>query len=481
MSGGGTDAGAGEAGVFSPAVVLVLSAVGIFAFAAFFVLSAYAPALRDGTGDGRANALSRSAVGYAALAELAGRTGTEVVLSRAEPFSDGPDTLSVLTPRTLGELAVDVPDDAHRTLVVLPKWRAGPLEDAPEWALLYGLLGRDEASLTVDGHLVAMRVHRRGDAYRYGRIYEAKAAPEGDGDGAPEDRDGDAGEDAGGADEAARQPYLVTRRTEAEDVALNPGGFDFGPALASGPLPAPPAIEDVESLQTVSGEHLTPLWTDGYGRAVLARVTVHPYDAEAGGYDYEAYVPSQTYVLADPDLVNTMGLASLGNARAAAGLLSELSGGRPVRLDLTAHGYARPRNLLTLMLEPPFLAASLGGLFAALLIGLHGSVRFGPPARERAGFALGKAALADNTATLLTASGKVGALGPRYARLARGRLARALGTARGDEAGLDARARRALGTDALAEATRAANEARDAGGVLSAARRLHAIRQGMDA
>ena len=56
-------------GAFSRAVVLALIVVGALSFAAFVVLSAYAPDLRSGS-DGRGHALSRSAVGYAALVAL---------------------------------------------------------------------------------------------------------------------------------------------------------------------------------------------------------------------------------------------------------------------------------------------------------------------------------------------------------------------------------------------------------------------------
>lgn len=468
---------------FRTLTVAVLIAVGVFAFAAFFVLSAYAPSLRNGDGDGRANGLSVSAVGYAALAELAEAAGTEVILSRAPPFTDGPDTLTLITPDGLGETGIEVPTPAHRTLLILPKWRTRADPDRPGWITLGPPRGATALEFDVDGHLIDLTVERRGD--REARSLRRPEAEEADDEvaEAPEEAPGveDAAEEDEGTGGSPIDPEtiieffgesVIARRTEPQDIALNPGAFDFGPL--PGPLPAPPEIERVASLQTVSGEHVEPVWTDEYGRIVLGRVTVHPWSED--GYDYEDYVPSETYVLADPDLLNTMGLSRFANAQAAAALIGELGGGRPVRFDLTEFGYARAKNLLTVALEPPFLAASLAGLSAALILALHATARFGPPQREAVGFALGKAALADNTATLLSASDKVGTLGPRYAGLVRRRIAAALGLAPND-ARLDERAARALGTDALPEATADANAAQGAGPVLRAARRLHTIKE----
>lgn len=474
-----------SARTFNPLVIGVMIAVGVFAFAAFFVLSAYAPSLRDGTGDGRANALSESAVGYAALADLLDRTGTDVILARSEPFSDGPETLTVLTPQRLGKTSLDVPSARHNTLIVMPKWQTRADPDRPGWIVLGPPNGATEFRFDVDGHLIDLAVMRRGDQPRITR-----AAPEADEEA---ENDTSPGDDADAdAEEASLEdrlddlpvgvdldfPVMVrTRTTEPQKIALNPPGFDFGPAL--GPLPAPAFVAAIASLQTVSGEHIEPVWTDEYGRIVLGRVTVHP--STGGRYDFDRYVPSRTYVLADPDFANTMGLSRAANARAARDLVAELSNGRPVRLDLTAFGYSRAQNLLTVALEPPFLAASLSALLTALLLAFHATARFGPPAREREGFALGKAALADNTATLLSAADKARTLGPRYAALTRRRIARAFGMGRVDAARLDERAQKAIGTDALARATRDADTAATTSDVLGVARRLYETRKGLDA
>ena len=479
-----------EPRTFSALAVGVLIAVGVFAFAAFFVLSAYAPALRGGEEDGRAHALSVSAVGYAALADLTEATGTDVILSRTPLFSDAAETLTVITPAGQGETGLEVPGPDTRVLIVAPKWYAAPDPERPSWVTLRGLRGGTAFDFAVAGHLIDLTLSRRGD--RTPRGSEADEGADTDGDVPDGDVPGDAvplGDDGVGLDAqdfaAVTRRRVGTRRTDPQDIALNPPAFDFGPDLS--PLPAPAEIERVVSLQTVSGEHVAPVWTDDYGRIVLGRITVHPayadgaraYDGSTDHYedgiDYDAYVPSEIYVLADPDLLNTMGLARLANARAAAGLMAGLSNGRPVRFDLTEFGYARPQNLLTVALEPPFLAATLAGLSAALILALHAGVRFGPPMREVGGFALGKAALADNTAALLTASDKVGTLGPRYAKLARGRMAAALGLARAD-ARLDERVRKALGGDDLAAATQAANAAQGAAPVTAAARTLHRIK-----
>lgn len=126
--------GDGAEGAFSGKLIAVVIAVGAFAFAAFFVLSAFAPDLRRGN-DGGAHALSRSAVGYAGLIKLLEAQGVPVEVARTKAARAGAGLL-VLTPA----LGAD-PDkvrDALRgqgppTLVILPKWIVEPHPMRPGW------------------------------------------------------------------------------------------------------------------------------------------------------------------------------------------------------------------------------------------------------------------------------------------------------------------------------------------------------------
>jgi hypothetical protein len=129
--------------VFSPRVILGW----IAAVAATFALSIYLMAF--GGGDTSRNAVgpsafSRSAIGYAGLAELIGRLGITVVKGRSGDAREiGPGKLLIVaepplaTAEEQGRFAFA---DADRVLVILPKWRgyrsqshAGWIEGATLW------------------------------------------------------------------------------------------------------------------------------------------------------------------------------------------------------------------------------------------------------------------------------------------------------------------------------------------------------------
>ena len=170
----------------------------------------------------------------------------------------------------------------------------------------------------------------------------------------------------------------------------------------------------VESLQTRTGGGATPALVDPNGAVVLSKA-----------------VGRNVYVLTDPDLLNNHGLASLQSARSGLAMLDALRGyDGPVIFDVTLNGYKRSRNLLKVLLEPPFLAATLCGLAAALLMGLHAAVRFGPTRTPERAIALGKRALADNAAALIRLAKRQPKMGGRYAALTRAQAARAVGAPR---------------------------------------------------
>lgn len=146
-----------------------------------------------------------------------------------------------------------------------------------------------------------------------------------------------------------------------------------------------------------------------------------------------AYDPGRgIYILADPDMMNTFGLARAENAVFATRLINYLrsSENEPILMDATLHGFARSENLLKMLFSVPYIGATLVALASALLLGWAAIVRFGPPAREARAIALGKQALADNTAGLVTMARREMKMAPGYASLIRRRLARALGLPR---------------------------------------------------
>lgn len=153
----------------------------------------------------------------------------------------------------------------------------------------------------------------------------------------------------------------------------------------------------------------------------------------------------------------------------------------PVNFDLTLNGHARSANLLTLAFTPPFLAATICLLLAALAIGWRAFLRFGPPTRPDRAIAFGKRALVGNAAGLIRRARRLHLLGGPYIDRARDRLVRGLGLPRHaersatDEAidrALAARAPEATPFSTIADRLRSGHSAHE---IVKAARELHAL------
>jgi len=405
---------------FSPKVILALVLVGVVAFAGLAVLAAYAPDLRGGE-DGRAHALSRSAIGYAGAPILMEKLGLQTVVSRtrpgvaaAPPDADAADDEAyaaledagktqayVLTPDGTEEADALKPFvQSGRVLIVMPKWIAAP------------------------------------DPIRRGYVRKINVYPRGD--------------------------YDDLFKAYAKSTRLTPGKAASRPALraVSGPLGSGTYFQlgRIDRLQTVSGQGWTPILVDATGAMVLARSTKTP----------------EVWLLADPDLLNNHGLADLQNARTGAAILQALSGDgeRGLTFDVTLNGFERGRGLWRTMLEPPWLAATLIGVMAAVLMGVHALARFGQPQRRPRAFALGARALVDNSADLVRTARREHELAPAYAALIRALVTRAAGGHAAEEHWLDHLAARRGATppgELAAEADKAAT--RD--DLLAIARKLY--------
>lgn len=133
------------------------------------------------------------------------------------------------------------------------------------------------------------------------------------------------------------------------------------------------------------------------------------------------------YIVADPDLLNNVGIADREQAEAAVQMLAALrpEGRDTMRFDLTVNGAGRARSIIRTMLEPPFLAMTLALIAAAFLAAYHGAVRFGPARRPERAIPFGKAALVENSAGLIRVAGREARLGGGYAELVRNDAARA--------------------------------------------------------
>ncbi|RAK64783.1 hypothetical protein [Phenylobacterium kunshanense] len=383
---------------FSPRVILILVIVGVVSLAGLAVLSAYAPDLRGGQ-DGRAHALSKSAVGYAGAPIFMKAAGAPVVVSRIRP-SQPADSVVILTPEMgLSPKELQAYPKGALTLIVLPKWLAAPDPIRRGFVRKVGVMPGDRG-LTA---LLASYAPKTEVTYRKGRSRPVLR----------------------GAD----------------------GPFADVPAMRTG---------EIDSLATIGGQGWTPLLVDDQGRAVLVRSTKTP----------------SIWVLAEPDLLNNQGLASRDTARAALSILQTARGERSLLFDVTLNGYERGRGLGRLMLEPPWLAATLIAVAAGLLMGLHALARFGQPRRRGRAFALGARALVDNSADLIRAARKEHELAPAYAALTRAAVTRGAGGHVAEEGWLDELAAR-RGVSSPAELAAEADAAANRDDLLAVARKLH--------
>lgn len=217
---------------------------------------------------------------------------------------------------------------------------------------------------------------------------------------------------------------LLAPFAKTTEIQVRPKGFSKPVLRGTGALFEPGTylpLGPIDSFQTLSGEAWEPMLVDEQGRAVLARLRKNP----------------GIVVLADPDLLNNQGLASLDNARAGMAVLNVLRGDGGVTFDVTLNGFSRGRGIGRTMLEPPWLAATLCGVAAALLMGLHGLARFGPTLARGRAIALGKSALVDNSAGLVRMARREAELAPAYAALTKALVGKVAGGGERTTAGRD--------------------------------------------
>lgn len=196
----------------------------------------------------------------------------------------------------------------------------------------------------------------------------------------------------------------------AETLSLKVAGQPETGAAQREPRNPFSAGAGAEGPRSLSGQGWLPVATDARGDAVVVQ-------HEATG----------VYVLADPDLLNTHSLNKAEKARAAVALLDSLhpsAGG--VVFDVSLHGFARPRSVMRLLLEPPLLGFTLCLAFAVGLVGWQAMVRFVPHLDVRRAVALGKKALADNTAALVRLARREHRMATPYAELVRAQAAKAV-------------------------------------------------------
>lgn len=402
--------------LFSARTVAVLLVLGIAGFIGTLVLGAYAPDLQSGR-NGGGHALSNGATGYSALVELARATGRNPRIVRDPRLFGTPDLLVATPERGSVNISAAIrARDYKPTLFVLPKWRTTVDPDRDDWVRRTGLLPLSEA-IGVLAPDTRFKMRRQRGA---GRPLANVGLP------------------AGIALRAPPAMQVITGATFVQDEDDLP--------------------DDEE--QRAEAPTLIPLVTDGRGGIVLARLGEAP-----------------RFVLADPDLLDNLGMKDVRQAAAALAMLDALDT-RPkkgIAFDVSFNGLGRTQNPLKLAFEPPFLAMTLTLAAALLLMALSALARFGPIARPERAIAYGKTALVDNSAALVRRAGREAGMGARYAAVIRERAARIFGApARVRDVALEAYLD-ALGSQPrFSDLARQAETASDRRTLLSVARALHA-------
>lgn len=392
----------------TPLVAAGLVLVSVISLIAFLGLSAYAPDLRNES-DGDANALSKSAIGFAGLRVLLEAADIPYEIDRGlVPHRKLRPGLFILTPTLANKnteifrLAMPGP-----SLIVLPKWMPMPDPTASGRVLKIGTFATAPIEKLLKTFSSSTKIARQKTVTR---------------------------------------PYI------------------FSSAKGSSSIPA--YSVQVDTLQTISGKDWIPVVVNQNGGTVLAKSRWMP-----------------VYVLADPDLMNTQGLHDLTTAALSLAILARLrASSGPIDFDVTLNGFRRSPSLLRQAFVPPFLGATLCAILAAALIGFHAVARFGKPQSAPPAFALGKQALANNTADLIRMMGREPHMAMRYAQATRNLALRALGIRRQmDLQQTDAllRAMERDGGTTYAELAAEATQVRSRAHLVALANRLFRWRQGM--
>ncbi|MGN6375614.1 MAG: DUF4350 domain-containing protein [Sphingomonas sp.] len=347
---------------FQPLTVALILVIGVLGFLGTLVLGAYGPDLHAGHDSG-GHALSKSAVGFAGLVQLAQATGHPVHIVR-DPHQWGDRSLLIATPPNGVVDVSGLGSMRQPTLIVLPKWQTVDDRDQPGWVRIERPIDADEPEgvLAPADKLAIARLASGGRP-----LVRADILP-------PE------------LQFDAPQPVQVITSARLEKQVID--GRE----------------EETE---------FSPLITDGNGHTVLARIGAGPL-----------YVLADPDLL---DNAGLKSLAHARAAIALIDWLGSSANTRRVDFDVTLNGLGATRNPLQLAFQPPFLAMTLAIAAALLLLGVHALARFGAPRPRERAIAFGKAALVDNTAMLVRKAGRAHRLGGRYAAVVRDRAVRAFG------------------------------------------------------
>jgi hypothetical protein len=327
-----------------------LLTVWIVAAALTFAISLYFMGSKDQGDTVGPSAFSRSAIGYAGIAEVLRKLGIDVVKSRY-------DSLGKLTPGSVLVIAEPRPSPAtERTirtllkadtiLLILPKWTGEPSQKKSGWLGKAELLSRGDPAWVL--HFVAPRA------------------------------------DVTRANQASwtTNTLGVTPTLKAPIQLMRGGGLR-------------PIVGDSDGM--LLGEV-----SQGNGQFLLLSDPLKPLQRGAA-----ATRKRTVWVLADPDVIANHGFAATGNAALAVTMIKHLlAGSGRVVFDETLHGFvSEPAGPLALLFRFPFVVATIQGAIAIALLLWATLGRFGAPQPAPPPMSAGRLGLLQNIAKLVEFTG----------------------------------------------------------------------------
>lgn len=226
----------------------------------------------------------------------------------------------------------------------------------------------------------------------------------------------------------------------ADNVSVAIGEKGSAPARGWRTASGGGKLPDDRQVESGSGKGLMPLVRSGDGRILAAWLDddgCYPelnrlagIDPGHGGDNEDIY---PVVLVFEPDLLDNWGLADKATALLARDLVLATADDRAqqITFDMTFNGFGAQRNLLTLAFEPPFLAATVALLLAAIALAWRAFNRFGPALAVAPEYARGKSALVANGAGLIRRAGRIHLVAAPYADASRERIALALGLPKG--------------------------------------------------
>jgi len=384
--------------LFNPKTIISLVLIGIFSFAALLALSGYAGDLRKDN-SGKANAQSRSAIGYAGYVQLLKEMNYDVNLPSnlvTTKYSWETPALRIytLTSPYQSETVKKIPDDEAQ-LIIMPKWsprkqrgKPGWVEKPPYGGQTYTATRLSRLLKNFDEDLKIDQAESGPDSPNYTLKFSPlnNFVPKND---------------------SSNHSELNTDNADADDrddTILNYDIYTIDSAIDR--------LQSFDILDTSKSE-LIVLTADR--KPILIRLT-----------------GTQTYILSEPDILNTHGIATEWRARFAVNLLDiiiEHEGLEALAadFDLSIHGLGGKRNIIKLLTLPPFLAATLCLLAAGGIITWQAFSRFGEAQLTEPDFAQGPVSLAKSAAEFMSVSGRVQHMAPDYTQLMRQQLIRKMG------------------------------------------------------